>query len=1130
MGDIAVILVHGIFSSKKTWSDIATRISEDPDLQPLCDIFYIEYSTPKIRLHPLRRIPDYNAVADNLKNRMDVDIAQYSKVVMISHSQGGLIVQRYLARMINAGRGLDLARVRAVILLACPNEGSQLLLSVRTNAFFWRHAQERQLRPLNRDVLEARHTVLRAVQNATHCDAYHCHIPIYAYGGTTDNVVSTESAKGIFEHWATLPGDHSSIIHAPTADSETFKSIKNHLLRVERSDTADTSSDLDIKEHQPSVARISDHNVSPPTSTFFNRFDEIQRTIEGLKSAYRVVSISGLGGMGKTALANRVAWAYIDAEVTAPNFEYVAWAGGPGGLPGIDSLIDSLSLVIGYPYLRALPMPEKLDRAVYHLNHQRCLLVLDNFDQTRDHALQDLIARVNPAWSKVLITSRYRYPGEAWSIDLSGLGVEARHDLLTEEGRRLGISEVLDSEQPLVTEYLEATGGNPLAIRLTTSHIRNHGSDLRSTTTNLLSARENALFESIFDDIWHDRLSTDERLWTMLMTIALHTGSASRGAVRHVLGIRDVEFNAVVKDAVETSLVDMRYSGPDKHARLQLHPLTRAYTLRKLAGSVAIRRTIESKLIDFYLTFARTNADIYTQPVNASVLDVERGNIGAFADLAHQRATETGDRAQLRQVIDFADAMLDFLFSRGLWRERLRLSNHAATAAAALADTVTEARHFALMGRVHVWLGNDNDALEMLRRSEQTLPKDADDADRRETLRLRGHLALRAGDYSIAEALFARVLTVAAQTADNEGRAATLIELGTCSLHRGDFEVARDRFEQARRLDMSMDAVEGEAIALSYLGNVFYESGDHRSARAQFEQGLVLARRAGRLSSEGRCLIGSAKLDIAAKRFAEAKARVRHAEEIFDRLGMAEMRPEVELILDNLHESDAEITADRTGIAGLIRGCRAVIFDFDDTIAATAKSRWAIMRRTAASFGETLTEDTLRRAWGKKFNELIHEVVPNIDADQFFAAYSEAMKSEQPIPTIGARLLVTSLRRRGVRQVIVGSGSYQLTVQDLDQIGITECFENIYCADQQTVSKPDPQVLSAPLRALERTGIDRNSVIYVGDSTRDLEAARGNGLNFIAVTTGLETREDFVSEGLPARLITPNLSLLQMWL
>ena len=61
-----------------------------------------------------------------------------TKIVLVTHSQGGLIVQRYLARRLASGHGEELRRIRRIVMYACPNNGSQALLAAGADRVFGR--------------------------------------------------------------------------------------------------------------------------------------------------------------------------------------------------------------------------------------------------------------------------------------------------------------------------------------------------------------------------------------------------------------------------------------------------------------------------------------------------------------------------------------------------------------------------------------------------------------------------------------------------------------------------------------------------------------------------------------------------------------------------------------------------------------------------------------------------------------------------------------------------------------------------------------------------------------------------------------------------------------------------------
>lgn len=69
---VAVVLVHGLFSSASAWIRFDTLIAEDDDLAQ-ADLLHFSYSSPKITLNPLRRIPNFNDIADSLAVYLEIE-------------------------------------------------------------------------------------------------------------------------------------------------------------------------------------------------------------------------------------------------------------------------------------------------------------------------------------------------------------------------------------------------------------------------------------------------------------------------------------------------------------------------------------------------------------------------------------------------------------------------------------------------------------------------------------------------------------------------------------------------------------------------------------------------------------------------------------------------------------------------------------------------------------------------------------------------------------------------------------------------------------------------------------------------------------------------------------------------
>lgn len=254
MNDAAAVFVHGLFSSSETWEPIVHLLRETDEIVDNYDFIQFGYSSPKWNFNPSRRIPDFGLIAASLKTFMETDCETYRTIVFIAHSQGGLIVQRYLTLMLDEGRGKDLARISRVILLACPNNGSEFLRVLRNSiSTFWMHPQERQLRPYADSVADTHWRVMNRIVNARSITSDSCPIEFHVYAGESDNIVTPASARSTFPNWGALPGDHNSILHADSLDNRTYKTLKTNLLQVIRGPSQPAS--LPPPEH--SIASLS---------------------------------------------------------------------------------------------------------------------------------------------------------------------------------------------------------------------------------------------------------------------------------------------------------------------------------------------------------------------------------------------------------------------------------------------------------------------------------------------------------------------------------------------------------------------------------------------------------------------------------------------------------------------------------------------------------------------------------------------------------------------------------------------------------------------------------------------------------------------------------------------------------
>jgi pimeloyl-ACP methyl ester carboxylesterase len=259
MINVTLVTIHGFWSSPETWDRLNTIWQRDE--QYGLQIHPFGYPSPKKPLWPFSptRLPDYDDIAQTLATEYEVALADVDNVAIVAHSQGGLIVQRFLAWMLNEGKGRELARIRSIVMLACPNGGSEYLRSIRHVLRYGRHPQAGDLEVLNRRVVDTQRIVLQRIVNATGVDDHQCRIPLHVYAGNSDKIVTAASAQAAFPGASTLAGNHFTILDPTFPGNRTAQTVKHHLI-------ADLSAGSAQSARQVPLASDSGRSISGPSA------------------------------------------------------------------------------------------------------------------------------------------------------------------------------------------------------------------------------------------------------------------------------------------------------------------------------------------------------------------------------------------------------------------------------------------------------------------------------------------------------------------------------------------------------------------------------------------------------------------------------------------------------------------------------------------------------------------------------------------------------------------------------------------------------------------------------------------------------------------------------------------------
>lgn len=182
-----------------------------------------------------------------------------------------------------------------------------------------------------------------------------------------------------------------------------------------------------------------------------------------------------------------------------------------------------------------------------------------------------------------------------------------------------------------------------------------------------------------------------------------------------------------------------------------------------------------------------------------------------------------------------------------------------------------------------------------------------------------------------------------------------------------------------------------------------------------------------------------------------------------------------------------------------------IIFDFDGTLADTLEALVAITNRLAIEFGyKTVSSEEVKKLQNLSSQEIIrYSKIPILKLPFLVRRVKNELREEiyhlKPIQGIEEALL--ALKQDGNQLGIVTSNAEANVLTFLKHHGLHELFEFIHSG---TSLFGKNKVLK---RLLSQKQIDPDSVLYVGDETRDIEAAKQVKIKSVAVSWGFNSRQ-----------------------
>ena len=625
-------------------------------------------------------------------------------------------------------------------------------------------------------------------------------------------------------------------------------------------------------------------NNLPRLPPFFGREKELASLCAALDPGSRTwgALISGPGGMGKTALAVRV------AELVPPGtFQRIFFLSakhrtidekGPRDLS--DFALDGWIEMVGETARRLdraditkAPEADRPRLLCEALARTKTLLILDNLESLRDSEQQALASFVEnlPRDCKALLTSRTELGFTNERLLLPELDRAAAMACLAEIAERnRQLAKATEAER---LSLCAETGGNPLLLRWVAGQV---GSGDRRTVGDALAflrscPAENDPLEYIFGDLLGG-LDDDEV--RVLAALAFPAQAIPTEAIAEIGGIPQDRALAALK-----TLANRAFVLPDQEEKFfTLVPMVANFVRRKRPEIVAeTGMRLEQRA---YALIVENGGEEFAR---FPILDAAWPTIAPALPLFL-----AGPNVPLQIVCGGLNRFLEFT---GRWDESLSFNQQAEARAVAAKDYLEAGWRAYRAGWVHVLRRQAEPVLACAARAEkhwQSAETTVTELCAVPSLRGCGYFSKK--NYADAIEAYREALTVCLSVAKESRDASSILAaLAGSEKDSGDFEGAERDYREALRMAHAVDYEEGVCCYTGNLSRLALDQKNWPLAETLAREALTLSEKIGRQELIGLHRTQLAEAILRQGRAAGAEREARQAVDIFTKLHSPEL-------------------------------------------------------------------------------------------------------------------------------------------------------------------------------------------------------------------------------------------------
>jgi len=591
-----------------------------------------------------------------------------------------------------------------------------------------------------------------------------------------------------------------------------------------------------------------------------------KRYLIQMRQAFRAgrhVCLHGLGGLGKTTLAEAFAHNYDNHSHATVIFRNGNQINEAHILHTLNKRFAKINPDLAEQIQQAIddPQTDVLDKLQLlidnYLQGRKTILIFDNVEDVQTDAggayqrsigseplsafLRHLCANT-PKNCRILFTTRYKIENLADVVEhlaLDKMGYAEQYRLLNYAETLRGIP-LQDRD-----DVYKRLDGHPRGYEYLEALLKKD----KTFSWQQVAQSEEKVFENLLLAKVYDRLTEREK--AIFQIVSVFIARTPLAALAAVSGAYEADVLPVLKALQDWSLCFL-----EKDGRFEVHRLTREW-MREHVISAEQMKEWALKAGEYFKTQSTWDDEILAKDYFEIAEDWKQFAITSFGIQDHY------------QLI-------------GLYPQAFELNQ-------AVLDKNVEERSISIalfnMGAIFNLFGQNDQALELYEKSLAILQQIGDRQGEGATLNNLATTAHAKGDYDTALRYLEQSLAIQQQIGDRQGEGVTLSNISQIHKVRGDYDTALRYLEQSLAIRQQIGDRQGEGATLNNLATTAYAKGDYDTALRYLEQSLAIRQQIGDIAGMATNLNNMGAMLFEQERYEEAIPLLMQAYQIRKKIG-----------------------------------------------------------------------------------------------------------------------------------------------------------------------------------------------------------------------------------------------------